>query len=95
MESPAPTPQQLYARLKEISGAGSDEDLAHELEIKIRTLTRLKAGKTVNFETTVYLLDKAGWLRRDDATANEQARTRRVEGLARRAEAALEAMRSS
>jgi len=78
VEPAAPTPQDLYARLRSLSEAPGDEELAHELGIKIRTLTRLKAGEGTQYETTIRLLGAAGWLNLD---GDSDARARLQESL--------------
>src|SRR3954470_8370344 len=97
MEPAAPTPQQLYARLRSQSDATSDEQLAIELGIRHRTLTRLKAGEGTVYETTIRLLAAAGWLSLDsdsDARARLREAQRFVEQNLRALEELREAVRA-
>jgi transcriptional regulator with XRE-family HTH domain len=94
MEPAAPTPQELYARLRSLSNAPGDEELAHELGIKIRTLTRLKAGEGTQYETTIKLLAAAGWLDLD-SEADARARLEQAQKFVDSGLGALEALREA
>jgi hypothetical protein len=87
MEPAAPTPEELVARLKEVTGAKTDPELATILHVPLRTLSNWKKGNGMEYETAVRLLDLAGWLCVDEAA--ERARTRRAELYIDRAEEAL------
>lgn len=79
MASPAPTPQDLYSRLREIYEGLSGEKLARELDIGLRTLQRLKEGYGTNYVTTIKLLGVAGWIDTDgeSTTRAQLARAKR------------------
>lgn len=94
MESAAPTPQILYARLRSLSEATSDEELARELGVKLRTLTRLKAGEGTQYETTLRLLAAAGWLDLGDE-ADARARLRESQRFVSRLERDLLELREA
>jgi hypothetical protein len=68
-----PTPEELYAALRELHPGLSDEKLAREVDIGLKTLQRLKAGHGTEYLTTVYLLKLVGWLNRgSDAPTRAQ-----------------------
>lgn len=73
----APSPQDLYARLRELHDGLSEEKLARELDIGLKTLQRLKQGHGTEYATTVKLLDAVGWLTLDGASPT-RAELRRV-----------------
>lgn len=77
VDSAAPTPQELYAALREQFPGLSEEKLARELDIGLKTLQRLKQGHGTEFQTTLRLLDSVGWLALD-RTAPTRAELRRV-----------------
>lgn len=63
LASIGPSQQDLYKRLREIHpDATSDEKLARALDLDVSPILRLKRGQGVSFETTVQLLQAAGWL---------------------------------
>lgn len=99
MASAALTPGELIARLKQVTGTHTDAKLAHELSLYLdevvpeRYVAHWKKGKGPQWATAVRLLDLAGWLC-PDGQADDRARTRRVESLAQRAEAALGELRA-
>lgn len=57
-----PSRRELLDRLKTLEGAGSDEELAQKLKMKIRTLSRWKTDPSWNYDKTIELLDRAGVL---------------------------------
>jgi hypothetical protein len=59
---PAPTPEELVARLMEVTGAKTEMQLAVALDVSIRTIQSWKAGKGISFPHTMMALDRAGWL---------------------------------
>lgn len=63
-----PSPRKLYERLREVTGATSDERLARALDVGNKTVQRMKDGKGLEYETTVRLLGLAGWLRLNGET---------------------------
>jgi hypothetical protein len=70
-------PRKLYERLREVTGASSDEDLARAIGEGVKTVTRLKSGHGVEFDRTIKLLDLAGWLRLNgEAEPLEESRLR-------------------
>lgn len=77
VEPAALTPQELYARLRAQHPGLSEEKLARELDIGLKTLQRLNQGHGTAFDTTVRLLDEVGWLSLDDS-APTRAELRRV-----------------
>ena len=84
----------LYARLRSLSGATSDEELARELNVKLRTLARLKAGEGTQYETTIRLLTAAGWLSLD-GDSDARARLRETQRFLVRGISALELIRQA
>jgi hypothetical protein len=76
--SPTRTPDQLIARLKEVTGAKTDWHLAVELDVPLRSLGDWKKGKGMKFETAMYLLDRAGWLCFDGDGATNRAEMRQM-----------------
>ena len=66
MESPRP--RALYERLVAVFESESDEKLARDLDIPLRSLSRLKAndGTGPRWDRTIRLLRLAGWLRAEE-----------------------------
>lgn len=60
------TPDALIQRLMEVYDAPSREALARELDIPLRTIQRIAAGKGTTFARTVDLLDRAGYLKGEE-----------------------------
>lgn len=95
--SPAPTPQDLYERVRTLTGASSDFDLAVKLTnlgvpIGEKTLARMKKGGGVEWETAIGLLRVAGWICRN-GDANPRARLYELERFAAQAERGLVTLR--
>lgn len=89
MESPAPTPQNLYARLRAKYPHLSEEKLARELDLNtVSTLTDMKKGIGPRWDTTIRLLSMAGWICTNGGS-DERSTAARQEQLLARAEAAL------
>jgi peptidoglycan/xylan/chitin deacetylase (PgdA/CDA1 family) len=80
MASAAPTPQQLYARLRERYPTLSEEKIAQELRVSQKSLQRLNRGHGVEYDLTIYLLRAAGWISIDeDSDARAQLHGVRAE----------------
>jgi hypothetical protein len=70
-------PKDLYDRLRELYPGLSEEKVARELDIGTKTLQRLKKGDGVEYDTTIHLLDAAGWLAQNDESTT-RAELRRL-----------------
>jgi hypothetical protein len=80
--STGPTPEQLVARLKEVTGAKTDMQLAIELNVSIRTIQSWKADKGISFAHAMTMLERAGWLCVEgDGAANRAELRQQVEEL--------------
>jgi hypothetical protein len=91
-----PSREELFARLREIYGVTTDEDLAHRLRVRLRTLSRWKKGGTPqagpHYDEALILLEAAGYLN-GEARPTKKPRPRELEALAAEL-AALEARRT-
>jgi hypothetical protein len=89
MAPAAPAPEDLYARLRALYPGLSEEKVARELDIGIKTLQRLKQGHGTEYATTIALLDAVGLLS-DDGEVTTRAELRRLkralQGLVQEAE---------
>src|SRR5213592_484905 len=77
MAPAAPAPQDLYARLRALYPGLSEEKVARELDIGLKTLQRLKQGHGTEYATTIALLDAVGLLS-DDGEVTTRAELRRL-----------------
>lgn len=76
-----PTPPEVLARLRELTGASSWEALAVDLGVGTRLLHRWKDGEVEpSWENAIKLLERAGYLANGDEASNRaQVRQMREE----------------
>lgn len=91
------TPYELVIRLRDVYAATSEEELARETGLSVRTLNRWKAakgeGRMPQFDAFVKALDLAGLLRLPEAEGAESAlREARIRAAATRLSHGLTSM---